>query len=143
MTVRTATVVDADAVYELMCQLEDARFDRLTFCKRFAWQLARQPFFAFVLEEDDVVGFVNVRVERQLHHEHPVAEICELVVDKGCRGGGRGTLLLERAIARAQEQGCEVIEVASNAARLGAHRFYEKHGMKRTHAKFMMGLRGP
>ena len=140
MTVRMATVADTDAVYELMCQLEDTRFDRLTFCKRFAWQLARQPFFAFVLEEDDVVGFVNVRVERQLHHEHPVAEICELVVDKGCRGGGRGTLLLERAIACAREQGCEVIEVTSNAARLDAHRFYENHGMKRTHTKFMMGL---
>lgn len=56
MTVRTATVADSDAVYELMCQLEDTRFDRLTFCRRFGWQLARQPFFAFVLEEMTLSG---------------------------------------------------------------------------------------
>ena len=71
-----------------------------------------------MLTEDAVVcGFINVRVERQLHHEHPVAEICELVVDAAHRGSGCGTYLFDAALDVARNLNCEVIEVDSNNVR--------------------------
>ena len=94
MVIRPAVACDAAAVYKLLCQLEDTCFDRAAFDARFAWQLESPAFCGFVLvDEDEVAGFINVRVERQLHHERPVAEICELVVDAENRGSGRGRQL--------------------------------------------------
>lgn len=92
-----------------------------------------------MLTEDAVVcGFINVRVERQLHHEHPVAEICELVVDAAHRGSGCGTYLFDAALDVARNLNCEVIEVDSNNVREGARRFYEARGMCKTHVKLTM-----
>ena len=139
--IRPAVACDAAAVYKLLCQLEETRFDRTAFDARFAWQLESPAFRGFVLvDEGEVAGFINVRVERQLHHERPVAEICELVVDAGSRGSGRGGQLFEEAVAYAQTCGCEGIEVISNDRRTRAHRFYEARGMERTHVKLTMRL---
>ena len=141
MVIRPAAARDGAAIYELLCQLEDARFDREAFDARFAWQLESAAFCGFVLVDDgEIAGFINVRIERQLHHERPVAEICELVVDAGSRGSGRGMRLFEEAVAYARACGCEGIEVTSNDRRARAHRFYEARGMKRTHVKLTMGL---
>ena len=93
-----------------------------------------------LLVDGEIAGFINVRVERQLHHERPVAEVCELVVDAGSRGSGRGARLFEEAVAYARACGCEGIEVTSNDRRARAHRFYEARGMERTHVKLTMGL---
>ena len=141
MVIRPAVVCDAGAVYELLRQLEDTYFERAAFDARFAWQLENPAFCGCVLvDEGGVVGFINVRVERQLHHERPVAEICELVVDAGSRGSGQGMQLFEEAVAYARTCGCEVIEVTSNSRRVRAHRFYEARGMERTHVKLTLGL---
>lgn len=141
MVIRPAVARDGAAIYELLCQLEDARFDHEAFDARFAWQLESAAFCGFVLVDDgEIAGFINVRVERQLHHERPVAEICELVVDAGSRGSGRGMRLFEEAVAYARACGCEGIEVTSNDRRARAHRFYEARGMERTHVKLTMGL---
>lgn len=141
MVIRPAVARDGAAIYELLCQLEDARFDYEAFDARFAWQLESAAFCGFVLVDDgEIAGFINVRVERQLHHERPVAEICELVVDAGSRGSGRGMRLFEEAVAYARACGCEGIEVTSNDRRARAHRFYEARGMERTHVKLTMGL---
>lgn len=141
MVIRPAVTRDGVAIYKLLCQLEDACFDREAFDARFAWQLESAAFCGFVLVDDgEIAGFINVRVERQLHHEHPVAEICELVIDAGRRGVGRGKRLFEEAVAYARACGCEGIEVTSNDRRARAHRFYEAQGMERTHVKLTMGL---
>ena len=141
MVIRPAAACDATAVYELLCQLEDTCFDRAAFDARFAWQLESPAFCGFVLvDEGEIAGFINVRVERQLHHERPVAEICELVVDAGSRGFGRGMQLFEEAVVYARACGCEGIEVTSNDRCARAHRFYEARGMERTHVKLTMGL---
>ena len=122
MVIRPAVARDGAAIYELLCQLEDARFDHEAFDARFAWQLESAAFCGFVLVDDgEIAGFINVRVEQQLHHERPVAEVCE-------------------AVAYARACGCEGIEVASNDRRARAHRFYEARGMERTHVKLTMGL---
>ena len=139
--VRAAERGDARAVYGLMCQLEEQKFDYGLFEERYFWQLENPAFRGLVLEDaGSVDGFINVRIERQLHHALPVAEITELVVDHTCRGGGRGGMLLDAAIAYAHRQGCEVLDVTSNAKRVDAHRFYERHGMNRTHVKLTMEL---
>lgn len=141
MVIRPAAACDATAVYELLCQLEDTCFDRAAFDARFAWQLESPAFCGFVpVDEGEIAGFINVRVERQLHHERPVAEICELVVDAGSRGCGRGMQLFEEAVVYARACGCEGIEVTSNDRRARAHRFYEARWMERTHVKLTRGL---
>jgi PhnO protein len=138
-TIRPAAATDAGVIYELMCQLEDTRFDRAAYNVRYIWQLRNGAFHGLVLTGDAVVcGLINVRVERQLHHEHPVAEICELVADAAHRGSGCGTYLFDAALDVARNLNCEVIEVDSNNVREGAHRFYEARGMCKTHVKLTM-----
>lgn len=61
-TIRPAAATDAGVIYELMCQLEDARFDRAAYNVRYIWQLRNGAFHGLVLTEDAVVcGFINVR----------------------------------------------------------------------------------
>ena len=42
--------------------------------------------------DGQVRGFVNMRMEGQLHHGGPVAEILELIVDGSARGRGIGAV---------------------------------------------------
>lgn len=140
--IRSVTAHDADAVYGLMCQLEDCELPREPFDAIFGAQLAAPGQHAFVYVSDDadprVLGFINMRIEGQLHHAADIAEIMELVVDETARSGGIGGALFARACEAARDAGCEQIELTSNARRHDAHRFYENHGMTRTHVKFVM-----
>ena len=57
------------------------------------------------------------------------------------RGGGLGTRLIEWAIDYAREQDCLLIQLASNATRLDAHRFYHQLGFEPSHTGFKLKLR--
>ena len=85
-------------------------------------------------------AFVNMRVEGQLHHAAPVAEILELVVATVCADRESGRSCFWEACRRAAEKGCVCLDVTSGRQRTGAHRFYEREGMKKSHFKFTMEL---
>lgn len=69
-TIRPAAATDAGVIYELMCQLEDTRFDRAAYNVRYIWQLRNGAFHGLVLTEDAVVcGFINVREDARRFYE--------------------------------------------------------------------------
>ncbi|MBO2456071.1 GNAT family N-acetyltransferase [Actinomadura violacea] len=56
------------------------------------------------------------------------------------RGGGLGRTLMERAIARARERGCALVQLTSGKQREDAHRFYDSLGFARSHEGFKLAL---
>ncbi|MBT2467918.1 GNAT family N-acetyltransferase [Streptomyces sp. ISL-66] len=56
------------------------------------------------------------------------------------RGGGLGAGLMERAVERARERGCGLMQLTSNKRRGAAHRFYERLGFTRSHEGFKLPL---
>jgi GNAT superfamily N-acetyltransferase len=57
------------------------------------------------------------------------------------RGRGIGERMMRHAIDRAREAGAAKVQLASNAARAAAHRFYERLGFVRSHFGFHMPLK--
>lgn len=64
--------------------------------------------------------------------EPGTAVIRMLATDSTSRGGGIGTALMEAAIARAREDGCDVVRLSTQATMTAAHRLYERLGFTRT-----------
>lgn len=141
---RKALSKDEKAVYALICDMEQSRLDEAAFHEIFREQLESPAYCALVYEteKDGTVGFLNLRMERQLHHCGRIAEVMELAVAEAYRSRGIGRELFREACRLAREQGCMQVEVCCNRLRLDAHRFYEREGMKKYHFKLTMNLTG-
>ncbi len=140
---REARGEDRQAVYDLLCQLEERALPWEAFSSIYLAQLTKNGHRFLVYEEAGaVVGVLHLRLEDQLHHAGPVAEILELAVDSRRRGAGIGRALLAWACRLAREAGCMQIEAASSVRRTGAHRFYLREGMVKDHFKFVKALDG-
>lgn len=61
-------------------------------------------------------------------------------VARDFRGEGLGTQMLERAIERARERGCGLVQLTSDKQRPEALRFYEALGFRATHEGFKLRL---
>ena len=134
MSIRPWREADARDAHRLVCELEGTDLPWDGFMRTFGEALSSGRSHGLVWEHGGrVAGLIELRVERQLHHARPVAEIMELVVDECARGAGVGTALFDAARDLAQGLGCELIEVRTNVARGGAHRFYGARGMSLTH----------
>jgi len=132
---------DRDAIYELLCTLEETALPPVPFDTALQALLKDRGHILLLWQnEDAVLGFLHLRVEPQLHHAAPIAEILELVISPDARGHGAGAALFREACRLAKEAGCPQIEVASSLHREQAHHFYEKMGMKRTHLRLSMAL---
>lgn len=139
--VRQAHDEDFRRVFALIGDMEGHAFALWPARERWTAQRSDDRYACLVACADrEVIGFINVRVEEQLHHERPVAEIMELVVDGAYRGCGVGTVLFDAARRLARRRGCELIEVHSKTERVRAHRFYERQGMARTHVHLTLPL---
>lgn len=139
--VREAKAEDCAAVHALTEALEGCTLDGAAFWEIYLRQCGLPEWRCLVFEAaGEVVGFINVRFEAQLHHAGRVAEIVELAVRDDLRGGGIGRRLFEAACAAARAAGCGHIEVACNRARQAAHRFYGHCGMENTHFRFTLPL---
>ena len=144
-TIREATSAGVPALCALVGDMEHEAFELAAFGERLSAQRAGGLHTCLVCERGGaVLGMLNLRIEDQLHHARPAAEIMELVVADGHRGEGLGAALLEHARRLAAERGCEVLEVTSKMEREAAHRFYERMGMRKTHYRLSMtpGERG-
>lgn len=141
---RKAVSEDWKAAYALICDMEQTRLDETAFRAIFLEQQESGAYCPLVYEtpEDGVIGFLNLRMERQLHHCGRIAEVMELAVAAGHRSRGVGAALFREACRLAKEMGCMQIEVCCNRLRLDAHRFYEREGMKKYHFKLTMNLIG-
>ena len=81
-----------------------------------------------------LVGMLQLITFRHLQHRGGrCAEIESMHVAADERARGIGGQLIDYAVARARDLGCYRIQLTSNAARDGAHRFYESHEFEATH----------
>jgi len=134
---RQADPEDSEAVYGFICKLEQKKMDYETFKTRFREQVM-SPSILLVLAENEGVplGFLSCHNQNLLHHDGEIYEIVEFVVEEQSRGKGIGKKMMEYLEAQLKDKEYELIEVASNNSRDGAHRFYQQCGFKQSHYKF-------
>jgi GNAT superfamily N-acetyltransferase len=91
-----------------------------------------------VLEVGDrVVGTGTLVVLPNLSRGgRPVGQIESVVIDESVRGRGLGQALVEHLVELARAAGCFRVQLTSNKARAGAHRFYERLGFEASHVGF-------
>lgn len=141
MEIRKCLNTDINDVYELICQLQNKKLNYDIFKEVYQSKINDpKNYFIVGVEKSDVVGFLSLVIDFQLHHIGKVATIEELIVSSKYRGNGIGKILLNNAINYARESKCDVIELTSNFSRGEAHRFYEKNGFKKESYKFKMNL---
>ena len=145
--IREAQLEDCEAIWQLVCTLEETELDHAAFATVFTEQQTDGRHVTLVWSEDADTGadapiqaLMNMRIEVQLHHAAKIAEVQELVVDPSLRGRGAGKELLTTACKAAREAGCVRIELVTNQRRHGAHRFYEHEGMHQTHYGYTLDL---
>lgn len=139
--IRPGTAGDCRAVYALTCDMEAKTLPYDSFKRIYGMQLDSDCYTCLVCERDkNIIGFINLRMEYQLHHADKICEIMELVVDVAQRSSGIGKLLFNAACTEAKSSGCVQIEVCCNRLRLRAHKFYEAQGMHNFHYKFSLSL---
>ncbi|MEU8704073.1 MULTISPECIES: GNAT family N-acetyltransferase [unclassified Streptomyces] len=56
------------------------------------------------------------------------------------RGSGLGTQLIQWAVDESRRQGCQLVQLTSDASRTDAHRFYERLGFTASHVGFKLTL---
>lgn len=141
ITIKQAELKDFDFVYQCMNDLEKEVFNKQILYSIFKEQLENKNYICLIAYKKEIpAGMLNMHFEMQLHHAGKVAEISELVVDEKYRSQKIGALLFDQAKEMAIQEGCCVLELDSNKKRKDAHRFYENHGMNKTHVKLTMDL---
>ena len=89
----------------------------------------------------DVVGMLQLVTFRHLEHRGGrCAQIESMHVRHDLRYSGIGGKLLDHAVEFARDAGCYRVQLTSNEARHGAHRFYERHGFVGSHRGFKRTL---
>ncbi len=136
---------DLSEIYDLICLLEETKFDFEKFKKAYLFNLKESNIHYFVARDPETgkaVGFLSLYIHYQLHHIDKIAEIVELVVSREYRSQMVGSMLYEKAESYAKENQCLQLEVCSNALRERAHKFYERFGMHKFHVKLSKPLDG-
>lgn len=139
LTIRPAYPADVGVFYRMLCDLENKNLDRKSFDAVFLTNLGNVNIQYLIAEiQEAPVGLASCHVQWLLHHAAPVAEIQEMYVDSSLRSRGIGRKLIEAVRQFALARGATQIEVTSNLIRHDTHRFYEREGFQKTHAKLVM-----
>ena len=112
--------------------------DKAGFHEAYRDYMKDDKMHCLVAEMDrEVAGVLNLRIGTMLCRCGKIGEIVELAVRNSMRSQGIGHGLFQEAYHIAREAGCVRFEVSTNRTRLGAHRFYEREGMERSHYRFI------
>lgn len=125
VSIRHATVADADAVFGLLEQLGSSfSLERSSFDEAFIDVVREQEDRIFYVAEIGavVVGYALTILVRPLYTNGLSAELQELVVDVKYRNSGIGSLLVTSVEAQCRQRGARQLTVASSR---GAA-FYER-----------------
>ncbi len=140
LKIEKANLDDLRDVYGLMCELEECELDYESFAAIYRSMLEEPERYGLLAAkaEGKMIGFVDIRFERLLHHAAKVAELLELIVQPGYRSLGVGQVLFDQACLMAKERGCVQIECSSSQRRHRAHAFYVRNGMANDHFGFSL-----
>ncbi|MFE2494283.1 N-acetyltransferase family protein [Streptomyces scopuliridis] len=106
-------------------------------------RLARDPNQHVVVAERDgrVIGTLQLTIIPGLSRRGATRSIIEAVrVHADERGSGLGTRFIEWAVDESRRQGCQLVQLTSDASRTDAHRFYERLGFTASHVGFKMSI---
>ncbi|MFF1447600.1 GNAT family N-acetyltransferase [Streptomyces sp. NPDC058274] len=93
------------------------------------------------VREGRVIGTLQLTVIPGLSRKGATRSIIEGVrVHADERGSGLGSLLIEWAVDESRRQGCQLVQLTSDATRTDAHRFYERLGFTASHVGFKLPL---
>lgn len=141
MEIRKCNISDINPVYNLICELKEKEFDYKKFKQAFYSKINNNKnYYILCIDNEQVIGFLSLAIDYQLHHANKVATVEELIVTTKSRSNGAGKLLIENAINYAKEKDCEVIELTSVFSRERAHNFYMKNGFNKGSYKFKKNL---
>jgi len=80
--------------------------------------------------QDQVLGMVNMLFTVSTALGERVALLEDMVVAPSTRNAGIGSMLIERAIAFAKQNGCKRITLLTDLSNEAAQRFYARHGFE-------------
>ncbi|MEU3184900.1 GNAT family N-acetyltransferase [Streptomyces sp. NPDC006923] len=106
-------------------------------------RLARDPnqHVMVAVRGDRVVGTLQLTIISGLSRRGATRSVIEAVrIHADVRGSGLGTLLVEWAVGESRRQGCQLVQLTSDASRTDAHRFYERLGFTASHVGFKLQL---
>ncbi|MFE3250418.1 GNAT family N-acetyltransferase [Streptomyces sp. NPDC059209] len=90
-----------------------------------------------------VVGTLQLTIIAGISRRGSTRSVIEGVrVHADERGSGLGTRLIRWAIDESGRQGCQLVQLTSDATRTDAQRFYERLGFTASHVGFKMSLEG-
>ncbi|WP_416970145.1 GNAT family N-acetyltransferase [Streptomyces sp. 4F14] len=89
----------------------------------------------------EVVGTLQLTIVPGLSRKGSTRSIIEAVrIRADERGGGLGTRFIEWAVEESRREGCQLVQLTSDATRVDAHRFYERLGFEASHVGFKLAL---
>jgi ribosomal protein S18 acetylase RimI-like enzyme len=90
----------------------------------------------------EVVGVLQITFTPGLTYQGGWRATIEGVrIDEKVRSGGLGRSMIERAVQRARERGCHLVQLTTDKSRPEAKRFYESLGFVASHEGMKLHLR--
>jgi ribosomal protein S18 acetylase RimI-like enzyme len=145
-TIDLADDSDLETLVELAVafrdHLDENEPTREAFVENFA-ALLSDADTEFLLARDEAgaaIGYAQIRYRRSAWAPGTAAELEDLFVVRGARGGGTGRALLDAMTARASSRGCRMLYVATNERNTAARSLYESSGFSAAKAHWDGGL---
>jgi GNAT superfamily N-acetyltransferase len=106
-------------------------------------EIAADPRHRLIVAEEagEVVATLQLSYLPQLSHRGAErAQVESVRVTTARRGSGIGRAMMLWAVEAAQERGCTIMQLTTNARRHDAHRFYESLGFSASHVGMKRAL---
>ena len=142
MKIRVANLTDLDSLLKLVIGFRGALKRRLPDDETLKGSLksllinGESEFFLAIDDSSNVAGYIQQRYRYSLWLSSLEATLEDLYVSPVTRRQGMGTLLVQYAIERAREKGCQAIKLDTNERNLNAINLYSKLGLSSGSSRF-------
>ncbi|HLY70612.1 MAG TPA: GNAT family N-acetyltransferase [Puia sp.] len=133
--IRTAKNHDAKKIFQFLCEKEEKLFDKELFENNYRTCIGDPDNVYLVAagENNEPLGFISAHGGIELHEEGMVYQIQEFFVEKKCRKGGVGRLLLKELDALLVKKECRLISVSISNYNSRTINFFIKNGFAHSH----------